>query len=240
MSAENIFSNYPPDQDFSVTLRSEAKAQGYDPVVYLGIELTKTGREELLQKCGSFEEELDHDPRDVVEALVQEATEDEHTAIFFGHLIEGLGKSLETRKFDLGALIGKFNLSISGTLLPELELPEDYNDVIDIEHDELIGMRSVYSGDKTFTKFFRRPEYLPRELERFLRKEFRIFESASFKKILPLWEQRAKLLISTVYTTAVQKVEENKDDDPLAGFTAAQRASFMEMARKFQDKDNYK
>lgn len=235
MSAEDIFRNYPQDEIFLESFRNTSEKLELDPIVKLGTELTVAARDSLHVIDGELEGETEDCTREEAEELFLKQSQDEHSALILGHLVVGLHEAMdpEIRTFDLGGFVAKYNKSITGTCMPKLELPEDCNDVIDIEHDELIGMRSVYSGDKTFTKFFRKPEYLPGELERFLKK-LGIFESASFQKILPLWEQRAKLLVPTVYTTAIQKVEEEKVGDPLAGFTPEQRASFIAMENKYK------
>lgn len=234
MSAEDIFSNYPPEESYSQFLTFEAEKKGIDPVIYSAQEMVKAGRDSLLSRRSEFDELYEELSPEEMKDLVVESTIDEWSAIMLGHLIAELNFAMKTGRFEVGAFVGKFNFSITGTLLPHMRMPEDISETIVLDQNELEAIKNLYSGNKTFANIFRKPERLPKEIERFFRDELTVLKTDSFHRILSLWEQRAILLIPKEIPPA-NSSDENEDlSNPLAGFSHAQIADFMRLREKFE------
>lgn len=115
-----------------------------------------------------------------------------HALIVFGLTINSLHEFLAEGSFDAQTWCDRYNLAITGTLLPKVKVGGETRD--GVSAGELVTLRQSASHDKTLSFFFETPGFMPNMLRKVLENlgVFPIIQSM----ILPLYRERAQYLLS--------------------------------------------
>lgn len=212
MSAERIFSNFPPEPNFVETISREAQSAGVSPIIHLARGLRASARESLIEKSRDLEWNLGTLVSREDGVRFASENDSEMTLIFFSHLITHLKDCVDTGTFDFNSLIANFNHdATTGTLAVPFKPKEDYGRVTlsGKEFSDLIGL---HADDKSFSSILGNRDHMPPSLRKFFEEEYRMYSSPSFYEILALWKKTTKpYLNEQPATTALQATQESPE-----------------------------
>lgn len=218
--------------------RENSEISGELGIVPLANELIYHCRESLLEKGKNYPATLTFaDEKEYLDNTVNE-----HAGVWVGNLFIEIEQSMEKGAFDLAGFIEKTKHDLNGTPLSskKITLPNNYPDLVEIDHDHLTKMRATRNEDKTLTRFLTEEGVLPFEVEDFLINKLGLLDSAPLRYVLRVWESRASRELNTTTTalqvsesaSTTQTTKDKKKPPPPPWATPEQIERFIELSKK--------